>query len=190
MADDVDIDERYRRVADGFTQRVEQVPEDRWDSPSPCDGWVARDVVGHLVGWMPGFFFGQWGLTPPTVPAVGDDPAAAWLTTDAALRALLDDAELVASERDLPMGRKSFGAAFEMIAVPDVLVHTWDLARATGLDDTLDADEVARQASDLPPPGSPMDEMLRSSGQFGPRVEVPDDAPAQDRLLGFMGRQP
>ena len=36
----------------------------------------------------------------------------------------------------------------------------------------------------------PIDELLRTSGQYGPRVPVPDDAPAQDRMLGFIGRDP
>jgi hypothetical protein len=36
----------------------------------------------------------------------------------------------------------------------------------------------------------PMDEVLRSSGEFGPRVEVAPDADAQTRLLAFVGRNP
>lgn len=36
----------------------------------------------------------------------------------------------------------------------------------------------------------PMDEMLRQSGQYGPRVPVADDASWQDRLVGFIGRDP
>jgi hypothetical protein len=36
----------------------------------------------------------------------------------------------------------------------------------------------------------PMDELLRSSGQYGPRVVVPAEAPAVDRLMGFIGRDP
>lgn len=60
--------DRYRRVAGQFTQRVRQVPADAWQNPSPCEGEVARDVVGHLVDWLPGFFFGRWDLTPPLDP--------------------------------------------------------------------------------------------------------------------------
>jgi hypothetical protein len=36
----------------------------------------------------------------------------------------------------------------------------------------------------------PMDEILRSSGQYGPRVAVPDDSDPQTLLLAFIGRQP
>jgi uncharacterized protein (TIGR03086 family) len=65
-------------------------------------------------------------------------------------------------------------------------VHTWDVARATGLDETLDADEVHRMFSAM----EPLDEVLRASGHFGPRVPVPDDADEQTKLIAFTGRQP
>ena len=44
-----DLLDRYRHLADGFTARVEAVPEGAWDNASPCDEWKARDIVGHLV---------------------------------------------------------------------------------------------------------------------------------------------
>ncbi len=68
----------------------------------------------------------------------------------------------------------------------DVVVHTWDLARATGLDETLDADVVHDMLVGM----EPLDEMLRASGQYGPKVEVSDDADEQTRLIAFTGRQP
>jgi uncharacterized protein (TIGR03086 family) len=68
----------------------------------------------------------------------------------------------------------------------DVLVHTWDLARATGLDETLDAGEVHALFVSM----EPADEALRSSGHFGPKVAVPDDADEQTKLIAFTGRRP
>jgi hypothetical protein len=62
----------------------------------------------------------------------------------------------------------------------------WDLARATGLDDPLDANEVHRFVESV----EPMNAMLRESGHYGPRVMVPDDADEQTRLIAFVGRQP
>ena len=73
-----------------------------------------------------------------------------------------------------------------MFFLGDILVHTWDLARATGLDETLDADEVAGMYAGM----LPIDEMLRASGQYGARVEVPDQADLQTKLIAFTGRQP
>ncbi len=73
-----------------------------------------------------------------------------------------------------------------MFLMNDVLLHTWDLAHATGQDETLDPDEVAALYEGM----LPLDEMLRQSGQYGPRVEVPDDADVQTKLIAFIGRQP
>lgn len=68
----------------------------------------------------------------------------------------------------------------------DVFMHTWDLARATGQDDRLDADFCAKLLAEM----KPLDEVLRLSGQYGPRVPTPDDADVQTQLIGFIGRDP
>ena len=178
--------DRYRKVAAAFSDRVRAVPADRWDAPTPCEGWVARDVVRHLVEWVPAFFFGSWGIELPPAPGVDEDPVAAWLALDRALQGALDDPEVARSERDTRMGRSSFEATLDMICTGDVLVHTWDLARATGLDEALDAEEVHRMLEGA----EPLDQALRSSGHYGPRVDVADDADEQTKLLAFLGRQP
>ncbi|MEV5330267.1 hypothetical protein AB0K67_39670 [Nonomuraea sp. NPDC052634] len=79
----------------------------------------------------------------------------------------------------------------------DMPLHGWDLARATGQDDTIDPDDVARHwaaLTDIPPD---LMEKYRTPGAFGPGVEVfgpevpvAQDASPQDRLLGFIGRDP
>lgn len=181
-----EISERYRRVAGQFTERVRAVPADAWDNAAPCEGWVARDVVGHLTEWLPGFFVERWSLDAPPVPSVDDDPAAAWAVVDGVIRVALDDPAVAAQKRDTPMGPMSFEDAVEMICTTDVLVHTWDLARATGLDETLDAEAVHRYVEGM----EPADEAMRASGHYGPRVPVPDDADEQTRLIAFCGRQP
>jgi hypothetical protein len=66
----------------------------------------------------------------------------------------------------------------------DVLVHTWDLARAVGGDETLDQDAVAQAYKGL----QPMDAMLRQPGVFGPKVEPPEGADLQTEFLCFLGR--
>jgi uncharacterized protein (TIGR03086 family) len=73
-----------------------------------------------------------------------------------------------------------------MIYTGDVFLHRWDLARATGRDETLDPDKCAAMLEGM----LPMDKVLRQSGQYGPRVEVPDDADVQTKLLAFIGRTP
>jgi uncharacterized protein (TIGR03086 family) len=180
------VAERYRRIAAGFTATVRAVPDDAWGRPAPCEGWVASDVVRHMVEWMPGFME-HAGLDIPQGPSVDDDPLGAWLTMSDAFQAALSDAAVATRPFDHPVvGRVTVAAALDQFMVGDILVHTWDLARATGLDETLDPDEVRRQLVAM----EPYDEALRSSGHYGPKVEVAADADEQTRLIAFTGRQP
>jgi uncharacterized protein (TIGR03086 family) len=179
--------ERYRRVARDFTRRVEAVPPAAWDNPAPCEGWVARDVVGHLTEWIPGFFAARGvDLGFAALPPVADHPAEAWARLDASLQAALDDPEVATREIDTGMGTETVEHAIDGFCTGDVLLHTWDLARATGLDETLDPDQVHRMLAEM----EPLDAALRNSGQYGPRVDVPAEADEQTRLIAFLGRQP
>jgi uncharacterized protein (TIGR03086 family) len=177
----------HRRIAGEFTVTVEGVAPDAWDLPAPVAGWVARDVVRHLVEWFPAFLDGAVGIRLPAGPSVDDDPVAAWRHQTDAVQALLDDPATAERVHDLPhIGTMSLEQAVDMIYTSDVFLHRWDLARATGQDETLDAEKCAVMLEGM----LPMDEVLRQSGQYGPRVEVPDDADVQTKLLAFIGRTP
>jgi uncharacterized protein (TIGR03086 family) len=183
---------RFEKVAAGFTARVEAVPADRWERPAPCDGWVARDVVRHLVEWLspPGFLLGTFGVETGPIPSVDAEPAAAWAVVRAAIQGALEDPAVATRVEDCgPPGRLSLEAAVDMTCTPDVLVHTWDLARAAGLDERLDPDEVRRQLAAVEAMPPEVDAAMRRSGHFGPRVAVDDGADDQTRLLAFMGRK-
>jgi uncharacterized protein (TIGR03086 family) len=181
-----EISERYERVAGQFAERVKAVPDGAWDNLAPCEGWVARDVVGHLVEWLPAFFFGRWDIEAAPIPSVDEDPVGAWVTVNGAIQAALDDPGIAGRELDTPLGPSTFEQTIDTICTGDVLVHTWDLARATGLDETLDAEEVHRYLAG----SEPHDEAMRQSGHYGSRVEVPDDADEQTRLIAFTGGRP
>lgn len=179
--------DEHRRIAAAFTATVEGTAPEAWDRPSPVEGWVARDVVRHLVEWFPAFLERGAGIVLPTGSAVDDDPAGAWRAHTDAVQALLDDPDSADREHDLPyIGRMSLGQATDMIYTSDVFLHRWDLARATGQDETLDPEKCAAMLEGM----LPMDEMLRQSGHYGPRVPVPDDADVQTKLLAFIGRSP
>ena len=180
------ISERYRKVAGRFTETARAVPAAAWDNPAPCEGWVARDVVRHLVEWIPGFFGSTAGLELPGPGPVDDDPAGCWMALDQALQRTLDDPAVATRTFEARGQRYSVEEAIATFCLGDVLVHTWDLARAAGLDETLDADEVHRLFVGM----EPMDELLRTSGHYGARVAVPDDADEQTRLIAFTGRRP
>jgi uncharacterized protein (TIGR03086 family) len=175
--------ERHRAVAGVFTDRVEGVRD--WDAPAPVDGWVARDVVDHLVTWFPGFL-ATGGVELPAGPSVATDPVAAWRHHSDAVQALLDAPDAGRPFTHPQVGEFPLDVAIERFYTADVFMHTWDLARASGQDDLLDASFAAELLSGM----VPMEEVIRSSGQYGAAFPVPDDAPVQDRLLGFIGRDP
>ena len=179
--------EAHRRVAGEFAATVAAVDPAAWEQPAPPAGWTARDVVGHLLEWFPGFLRGAAGIELPAGPSVDDDPVGAWREQTAAVQALLDDPTTADRVHDLPhLGPMTLAQATEMIYVGDVFLHRWDLARATGQDETLDPAICAEMFAGM----EPMDEVLRASGQYGPRVDVPDDASVQAKLLAFIGRTP
>ena len=175
----------HRETAAEFARKVAGTED--WEAVSPVAGWTARDVVRHLVTWLPGFLEGGSDVRLSPVPSVDDDPAAAWSSHVAQVQALLDepatDGRLFANQftGDMPLAQ-----AIDQFYTADVFMHTWDLARATGQDDTLDEQRCRAMYEAM----LPLDELLRSSGQFGPRVDVPPDASYQDKLIGFIGRQP
>ena len=175
--------ERHEHIAATFTARVRATSD--WDAPSPVVGWRARDVVDHLVTWLPGFL-AAGGVTLPAGPKITDDPVAAWEHHVDVVQTLLD-ADDAAREFVHPhVGAMSRAVAIDRFYTSDVFMHTWDLARASGQDDRLDPDECATLLAGM----EPIEQLLRDSGQFGPRVPVGDDAPVQDRLIGFIGRDP
>lgn len=177
--------ERHRSVAATFNDRVNGVVH--WDAPTPVEGWTARDVVAHLVLWFPGFLSGGTDLALPPGPDPAADPVGAWIHHSGAVQAVLDDPATADRAFDHPMaGSWPLDQAIDRFYTSDVFMHTWDLARATDQDDTLDAQTCAEMFAGM----SPMEEVIRGSGHYGVRVPVPADADPQTQLLGFIGRDP
>jgi uncharacterized protein (TIGR03086 family) len=179
-----DPGERHRAVAAGFTSRVVGVAD--WDAVAPVPGWHARDVVAHLVEWFPEFLTSATGLVLARGPAPTADPVAAWQVHSEAVQHLLDGPEAATPFRHPMVGEMPLPVAVDQFYTTDVFLHTWDLARATGQDERLDEQTCA----DLLAGMEPIEELLRTSGQYGPRVPVPVGADVQTRLLGFIGRDP
>ncbi|GAA2289315.1 TIGR03086 family metal-binding protein [Streptomyces kunmingensis] len=180
----VDIGPQARIVA----RLADAVREDQLGLPTPCPDYAVRELLGHLVGLSAGLRAAgrkeSEGASPgPGRPELGPD----WR---AALPKALD--ELVATWRqpaawqgmtragglDLP------GAVAGLVTADELVVHGWDLARATGQKYTPD-EAALRAARELLEP----DEGGRD-GLFGPVVPVPEDAPLLDRVIGLSGRDP
>jgi uncharacterized protein (TIGR03086 family) len=182
-----DVSAVWRRVAGAFTDRVETVAPEAWDSPSPCEGWVARDIVRHLTEWVPAFLAAGAAIEAQPGPSVDDDPAAAWRHLREAIESILDAPDATSRRFEHPQaGSHARDDAIAQFVLGDVLIHTWDLARATGQDETLDAELVTTMLAGM----EPMADILAASGHYGPRIPAPDDADEQTKLIALSGRRP
>jgi uncharacterized protein (TIGR03086 family) len=179
----------FVRELDGFETVLAGVPADRWDAPSPCAGWSAADVAGHVIGDLrsvEALAAGHQEADRPVHPgsAAGDDPVAAWRVARAEMMAALDPAGLA---RPVPLpwgGRLPLGEFLDWYPM-EILVHTWDLAQATGQPAGLDEDLVhaALETARVFAPA------FRDSGLVGPERAVPGDAGDLTRLLAILGRR-
>jgi uncharacterized protein (TIGR03086 family) len=180
-----DAAQRWRRIAGTFTQRVDAVPLGAWLNPTPCENWVACDVVQHLVDWVPPFLKTGAGLELATGPDVAADPSAAWRHLNDQIISVLDAPDIDMRTFDHPQaGQHPLGQAIERFVLGDILIHTWDLARATGQNELLDPDMVAEMLIGL----EPRADVLAQSGHYGPRIETTLSADKQTKLLALTGR--
>jgi uncharacterized protein (TIGR03086 family) len=175
--------ERYARIAAGFGDRVRRISHDAWTQPTPCARWTVREVVGHVVSVHRHVVAGLDASAPPP-PATDADLAAAWTAATAEVVAALGDPERAAAPvtgRFAPMPLEDLVGR---LLCSDTIVHTWDVARATGQDERLDPAGVSYAFTML----LPADEAIRGPGSFGPKIEPPTAADEQTRFLCFLGR--
>jgi len=179
-----EVQDRYRLVSNGFDAAVRAVTPDKWEARSPCEQWRARDVVAHVVEGHRGVIAGVRGGESEPLGA-HEDPKQAWESASRAIAEITGDAEALAKEVDGPIGRMPAGEIIGRFVTMDLLVHTWDLARAVGADERLDEDSVRHAYEGL----KPMDAMIRQPNVFGPKLEPPLDADLQTEFLYFLGRR-
>lgn len=166
---------------------VADIRADQWPAPTPCAELDIRGVLNHLVrGNL--LFAAIIRSEPRPVPGtdhLGGDPLTAYQRASAQLLEAFAGPGVLESVYEAPFGTGP-GAVMMHVRIVEVLVHGWDLARATGQSADF-PDDVAgralgrsRQRLTMRPhgPGAP----------FAAAVPVPQDAPAVDRLAGFLGR--
>jgi len=173
-----DIVGRFEAVAAGFTAEVLRVTD--WDAATPCEGWAASDIVNHILTWYPA----NLRNADIDLEVTGDTPAARWFSFVAAVRALLTDDRATATFHSGPDEGRTVTQATNGFLLPDIFMHTWDLARSQGRDVVLDADYAARNLAGL----QSMGEALQETGQFGPPVTPPADATPGEQLMAYVGR--
>jgi uncharacterized protein (TIGR03086 family) len=173
----------WREVADGFTDRLAAVGRADWSAPTCCEAWDVAALAGHVIDAQRAVprALGASGAIDTT----GDDLVRVWdavrQAADAALSApgALDQIVSLAAVGEMPAGN---ACAFLR---GDLLVHTWDLARAIGASDRLHPGACALALAIM----EPVDDLLRAPGFYGPKLEPAPGADVQDRLLAFLGRQ-
>ena len=176
------------QAIDAMRARVANVQPDQWNAPTPCTEWTAKDVVNHVVmgsSVIAGLFAGKkWeeAFGGSQGDQVGDDPLSAFDAAAGPAREAV--AQPGAMERMVNFARGDMpGAGFAAMMFSDILIHTWDLAKATGQDAALPAELVdACYATMLPRKGQ------MPAPAFAPEVDVAEDADAQTKLLGMLGR--
>ncbi|WP_256104778.1 TIGR03086 family metal-binding protein [Streptomyces sp. ODS05-4] len=184
---------------------LDGVSEERLDGPTPCPDYAVRELLAHLQGLAVAF---RDAARKDLGPTTDTDPGSARPVLSADWRTALPRVleELADSWRspeawqgltraggvDLP------GEVAGMVALNEVVVHGWDLARATGQPYTADEEALKSSYALLSPPAGGGDGDSGSGGEgdggadaiFGPPVPVPDDAPLLDRVIGLSGRRP
>jgi uncharacterized protein (TIGR03086 family) len=173
----------------GFDHVIRGVADDQWDNPSPCSDWNARDVAGHAMGVVVNIAARAGGGAQVDIfdnpgAIAGADPYASFREARNTLLETLDGRGVLQRPITSSLGTLSVdGFLGEMM--PDILIHTWDLARATGGDERLDSRLVSLARSTLERRG---EGALRAPGRFD-AVADQSAADPQSALLAFTGRQ-
>jgi len=169
---------------------VSQIPTSQYDLPTPCPEWNVGQLIGHMVGGLTMFReVAEHGSVDPAIfeqDLVGADAAAS-------LRSVGDAAALgwsaegkIDGMANLPFGE--FPAAFALqLPSMDLLVHSWDLATATGLDVDWNPELVSDTREFVE---SMLGDPDGRGHDFGPPVSVPDEADDMTKLVAFLGRTP
>jgi uncharacterized protein (TIGR03086 family) len=167
------------RASERTSGLVIAIRPEQFGAPTPCAKFDVKDLINHLE-WVAEMFesLGRKGPRVEQGPYAGDFPDRARRMLTAWSRP--EAWEGISPGMGLPM------TTLANMYLVDMVVHGWDLARATGQQYEPEPEAVSR-ALDFT---AQMVEMGRQRGVFGPPVAVSDDAPPFDRLLGIIGRDP
>lgn len=179
------IADRYRTLAARFSDLVSAVPADAWGLASRCEGWSALDIVNHVVSTEADLLSRM-----PFAQSDGIDMAdvlQAWPMVRDRVQAALDNSEFAGHTYDGFFGPTTFSATVDQFYSFDLVVHTWDIAKATGMTayEAIDPGEIATINTAM----AGLGDNLRMPGVLGPALEVGPDADEQTAFLAFLGRK-
>ncbi len=186
-------DGTLERAHHQFTQVMGDVGDGDWSKSTPCQDWVVRDLVGHLIaGATMTVRLLDGASKDEAIAVISADPPpgdlkAAFAAATAAEAAAFRAPGVLEDTVHHPIGDVS-GSQLRDFRIGDYTLHSWDLSRALGDDVTLDDELVETVWGNL----EPISSIIASIGVFGdgPSGSVSDDAALQLRLLDLSGRRP
>jgi uncharacterized protein (TIGR03086 family) len=191
----MDALEALCQASQEFETRVRQVRDDQWDLATPCTEWTVRELTNHmLLGTRMSVQLLAGMPRHEVIAGLGDDlmvdgqdPVDDFVALAAQMQEGFAAPSGLEGTVDHPMGEIP-RTTFIGFRIMDNGTHAWDLARAIGADETLDASLVSRMWDDI----QPMAGGLGALGIFGESAsgDVADDAPLQTRFLDLVGRRP
>lgn len=190
--------DRFVRASAGFEGRLGAVGPEHWTRPTPCTEWNVRQLVNHMTRGNLGYVrllrggSGAEFLRLRDADALGADPVGAYRRSVQECAEAFADPGAFQRVLDYPLGKVT-GRQALAVRTTDTVVHTWDLARAVGADDTLDGDLVAWTDDFLEDIYAGLAETPTAAETTHRFFAAPDgtlapDASRQDRLLHRMGR--
>ena len=181
--------ETFTRAIDQTGRIVAAVKPDQLGDPTPCADWDVRALLNHTIGGV--YMFDdaaqekEFDMSRFGRDALGGDPADSYDQGAATLKTTLGQPGVLDRTWTMPFGATPGQIAIS-IATVECLIHGWDVAKATGQKPEFDPEltEAAMQAAQLFPP-----DIVRQPGVFGPEIECAADAPMEDRLAAYLGRE-
>jgi uncharacterized protein (TIGR03086 family) len=174
---------------------IEGVPDDLLGAPTPCREYTLGDLVDHIrqltIAFTAAAKKDTAGMTPGRAPGDAKNLDDDWRTRiPRDLSALAEAWREPAAWTGMTMagGIDLPGELAGIITLDELVVHGWDVARASGQDFDQDRESLEAVYGFVRQFSSAGEEARE--GMFGPEVAVPDDAPLLYRLLGLTGRDP
>jgi len=177
--------DRFDRSAATATAVIDAVTSDQYDDPTPCSDWTVRQLLNHVIGGSKIFTVILTGGAPVdrTADHVGSDHAASFRSAISDLRAAFAADGALDGTYQGPLGETS-GAFLMRMRVNEMMVHSWDLARATGQSTDLDPELAAECIEDI----RRVQEAGRGAPMFKPMQPAGSEATVADQLAAMAGR--
>ena len=183
--------EMLSRAVGPTHQVVANIRKDQLEDPTPCAEWNVSAVLDHLIGGCITFAAGVRGEVSGAIGEsgnLGEDHVESFRTASQETLDAVREPGALDKDVKFPWGDTPAPVALHL-ALADMTIHGWDLAKATGQDFQPEEDIAEAVYGFMSTAMEPSGQMPRGTA-FGPPVEVGADASAVDRMLAYGGRQP